>query len=219
MNKPKQVPNIFHFSLLSHFTLLAATLVVCFFVVQYLFSPSIRYFLRHDLAILIPVVLFLLGVAGLIASTLARSIAYPLVHLVKILEEEARSGAATDLGYASNIEEINELVHALESSRESFAALQNSSVAVIVCNRNGIIRYANSRAKSLFRWPVNLNENLLEQFSSLSDAARIQAVTGNKQILGAFSIRGIDSTLWWFYPWKNQHISEEGFLGIGVKVP
>ncbi len=217
MSKPKQVPNIFHISLLSHFFLMVVTLLVCFFVVQYLFSSSIRYFLQHDLVILVPVVLFLFGVAGLIASIAARSIAYPLVRIIRVLEEEARSGSAAALTYRSDIEEINELIQALESSRKSFAALQNAPAAVIVCNREGVIRYVNSRAKSLFRWPVNLHENFLDQFSSAADAARIQAVTGNGQVLGAFRIHDIESTLWWFYPLRNQDTSEEGFIGIGVK--
>ncbi|NOY05625.1 MAG: PAS domain-containing protein [Chlorobi bacterium] len=218
MSKQKQAPNVFHVSLLSHFFLLVATLAVCFFVVQYLFSSSIRYFLQHDLVVLVPVVLFLFGVAGLIASIAARSVAYPLVHIINLLEEEARSGATGRIAYRSNIEEINELVQALEASRKSFTAIQEAPAAVIVCDRDGVIRYVNSRAKSLFRWPVNLNENFLDQFSSEADAALIQTVTGNGQVLNAFRIRGIDSTLWWFFPLRNRHTSEAGFIGIGVNM-
>src|SRR5512145_1222573 len=71
-------PTIFVRVFLSHLLLLSAAFLAASFLFFYLFEPGIKYFLMHKPLVVFPIILGLIGVAGILSAWTAGIIAEPL---------------------------------------------------------------------------------------------------------------------------------------------
>ncbi|MDH7514563.1 MAG: hypothetical protein QHI48_01630 [Bacteroidota bacterium] len=77
----RELPTIFLRLFLSHLLLLFIACSSAFTVFSWLFAPGVSLFLRHSPVVLLPVILALIGIAGLLALWTANAIRIPLQSL------------------------------------------------------------------------------------------------------------------------------------------
>lgn len=81
-------PSLFLRLFLSHLILLAIAFVAVVFVFEYLFEPGIKYFLMHKPLIVLPVMLALIGFAGVLAAWSAGVVADPMESITEALDSD-----------------------------------------------------------------------------------------------------------------------------------
>ncbi len=105
----KKLPSIFERIFLSHLLLVAAAFVAVIWLYHYLIGTRYHVLLSREPAVIIPVALLLIGLAGFLAAWVGRAIAYPIDRAVERLA--GRGGKEP----APRIEEIAELLAELET--------------------------------------------------------------------------------------------------------
>ena len=110
----KKLPTIFERIFLSHLIVLLLTFTAIVLLYFYLIGSDFRIFLKHSPVILVPLSLFLVGIAGLLAAWATRVIVQPLektTHAVRSKEE---------FTFPRFYEEIDELITQIEIHQNNF---------------------------------------------------------------------------------------------------
>lgn len=106
-------PSLFHRVFFSHLVIVLLCFVLALVLIDYLFVGGIHHYLLHTPLILIPVMLGMIGIAGLLALWTAGSVSFPLAHVQEALGDPHPDMALKKLQPKAGTEEIAHLIDAL----------------------------------------------------------------------------------------------------------
>lgn len=192
-------------------------LLICFAsavgLFWYLFAPGVKMYLVRSPLIVLPVILGLMGIAGLIASWVAYRIGQPLESIAKMLTGVDAQSALYREGRMLT-EETNALIEALRvfetaqryrPSRESFSrSMQNiDSLLVVDVDLNGVVRAANSFSRELLG--IEPEVTLLDVLPASTEEERtfyeetLRSSEPKSLMMTRLMISGIERTIAWTF--------------------
>lgn len=205
--------SIFLLIFLSHLLLL----LVCFTAVVglfwYLFAPGVKMYLVRSPLIVLPVILGLMGIAGLIASWIAYRIGRPLESLANTLTGvDAQPGLYREGRPLT--QETHELIEALRvfetaqryrPKRESISRRMTSidSLLVVDVDSLGVVRAENALTRELLG--IEPEAKLLDALPSISEKERttceetLRSTEPQFLVNTRFMISGIERTIAWTF--------------------
>jgi PAS domain S-box-containing protein len=102
--------------LLSHLVVVLLCLVAGALTFDYLFGTGVRYFLVHDPVFLLPVMLVLIGLAGLLAVWTTAGMSLPLESMTEALAASDRDARLEELSNGRHTAESRQLLDALRET-------------------------------------------------------------------------------------------------------
>lgn len=113
---PRPLAGMFLRVLLSHLLVVLLCLVAGALTFDYLFGSGVRYFLVHDPVFLVPVMLVLIGLAGLLAVWTTAGMSLPLENMTEALNASDSAARLEDLSRARHTAESRQLLDALRDT-------------------------------------------------------------------------------------------------------
>ena len=129
-SKVKINPSMFLRIFLSHLFLLLAFCIASLLAYRYMFSPGVHLFVIRRPHLLVPIVLGLIGIAGLLSVWTAAVIGTPLEVLASTLKSENPVGNLFSFRNPTNVSEIDDVLASLKHALNKFP----SAVAVQIAS-------------------------------------------------------------------------------------
>ncbi len=153
-------PSIFVRVFLSHLLLLSATFLAGVFLFFYLFEPGIKYFLMHKPLVIFPMVMGLIGIAGILSAWTAGIIAEPLELLSFALADDDSAMSLHAQPFNPVTEEVALLAAEMRRYQDTIlsqqrrqammtARQQHQSIITVTVSTTGIVLGTNAAAERL----------------------------------------------------------------------
>jgi PAS domain S-box-containing protein len=113
---PRPLAGMFLRVLLSHLVVVLLCLVAGALTFDYLFGTGVRYFLVHDPVFLVPVMLVLIGLAGLLAVWTTAGMSLPIENMTEALAAPDSTARLEELSRARHTAESRQLLDALRDT-------------------------------------------------------------------------------------------------------